>query len=414
MVDSSVKALGRVVKNLDADKWHSILLGKRVFVREWKYTKTGEHGYGLGPYHNGNSCSACHFRDGRGASAQETEPLLTIKLALPVVNGSSTGLPYYGTQFHRYAEGGLLIKGKIELKYEDTLFELGNFSSSLRRPIISYRELKNGPLPNNAVSSARIPGSLVGLGLLEVIPQQSILHNADPHDRNQDEISGRANWIRVAGGGRKLGRFGWKAAQPTIAHQVATALNEDMGIRSTLSPKSSCAENDLACSASDKAEEIKHEDFQNLITYVRLLAVPKRRGLNDPIVQRGKTLFYQIGCPQCHTPKFKTSATGPHPELLNQVIYPYTDLLLHDMGNELADNYAEQSARGSEWRTPPLWGLGLLRKIHGSLFLLHDGRAQSVQQAVLWHGGEAAHIRSRFALLSKTDRQALEKFVESL
>jgi CxxC motif-containing protein (DUF1111 family) len=260
-----------------------------------------------------------------------------------------------------------------------------------------------------------MPGALTGLGLLEAIPAEEIVAGEDPDDRDGDGVSGRANWVPdVRSGARALGRFGWKAAQPSVEQQIATAFREDMGLTSWLRPETSCTPAQGDCSGRDRGEEVPAHELAVLTTYVRLLGVPAPRAMPGSLRDRGRQLFTRTGCAACHTPRHHTAARAAFPELATQVIFPYTDLLVHDMGDGLADGLAESEARGSEWRTPPLWGLGLLPIIHGRLRLLHDGRARSVEEAILWHGGEAAKAQRSYAALSPADRQTLVSFVESL
>jgi CxxC motif-containing protein (DUF1111 family) len=265
--------------------------------------------------------------------------------------------------------------------------------------------------------SPRIPAQVFGLGLLEAIPEEAILALADAEDRDGDGVSGRPNRVISARTGKaELGRFGWKANQPSLEQQVASAFSEDLGLTSPLKPGSNCTAKQASCLAQAPAQSpaVSEHELERTTLYLRLLAVPARRGVAEPAVVKGEALFQQAGCATCHHASFKTGDVADVPELGNQTVRPYTDLLLHDLGPELADSRPDSEASGSEWRTPPLWGLGLLEVVSKQVRLLHDGRARGFEEAILWHGGEAAASRERFKALDKSEREALVAFLRSL
>jgi CxxC motif-containing protein (DUF1111 family) len=278
-------------------------------------------------------------------------------------------------------------------------------SVTLSRPTFTLT-MKSGATPR---FSARIARKVIGMGLLEAIDETTIVSHADPGDCDGDGISGRPSYVKdPASGVVRLGRFGWKAEKVSIEHQIAEALFDDMGVGTSLFPDSGKA-------------ELSKDDLARLVKYMRLVAVPGQRGHDDTRVQQGEQLFKTIGCSTCHVTDAVTSANHPFAELRNQDIKPYSDLLLHDMGPDLADDSGNPSPTdessapaASEWRTPPLWGNGLLAVINGHTGLLHDGRAAGVLEAVLWHGGEAEPTRQRVMKLSAADRDALVAFVMSL
>lgn len=238
----------------------------------------------------------------------------------------------------------------------------------------------------------RVPLAVFGLGLLEGVPDREILTSADPDDEDKDGVSGRAQRVRdPVTGSMVLGRFGWKASQPSLAAQSTAALENDLGVTN-----------------ADESE------ITALVGYLRALAVPAHRRSTEPTVRAGETLFVEIGCADCHRLRLTTGVVPGWPELSNQAISAYTDLLLHDMGADLADEIGEGVASGREWRTPPLWGLGLLHTVGGPVGLLHDGRAASVEEAILWHDGEAARARERFLTMPRTKREALIVFLSTL
>jgi len=265
---------------------------------------------------------------------------------------------------------------------------------------------------------------MIGLGLLEAIPEEQIMAHADPDDADGDGISGRPNrvWSQLHEK-EMLGRFGWKANVPTIIEQNAGAFSGDIGISTTLHPSGAgeCTERQTSCidapsGNSPKCQnvEVGDELFELMTFYTQNLAVPPRRYADDPEVLKGKALFHQTGCAQCHQPNFLTGDVPEQPHLSNQRIWPYTDMLLHDMGEGLADNRPDGKASGSEWRTPPLWGIGLTETVSDHTQFLHDGRARNLTEAILWHGGEGQAARDLFAALDKEDRDRLLAFVNSL
>jgi CxxC motif-containing protein (DUF1111 family) len=265
---------------------------------------------------------------------------------------------------------------------------------------------------------------MIGLGMLEAVPQEDLLALADPEDRNGDGISGKPNWVTdKADGQLKLGRFGWKAGAPSIRVQSASAFSGDIGISTPLvnRPYGDCTPSEVACLAMPNGEQADRgvsegpDPVLDLVTfYSQNLGVPRRRNIDDPAVLRGKQQFYGLGCISCHTPKFVTSRNAEGDAQKFQLIWPYTDLLLHDMGEGLADHRPEGAADGYEWRTPPLWGIGLTRTVSGHTLFLHDGRARNLTEAILWHGGEAENAKAAFANLSESSRNDLLAFLESL
>jgi CxxC motif-containing protein (DUF1111 family) len=268
-------------------------------------------------------------------------------------------------------------------------------------------------LPPGVLFSPRVAPAVFGLGLLEAVPEGQIVSRADPRDRNRDGISGRANYVWDAVKGRKaLGRFGWKANVPNLIQQTAGAYNGDMGVTSDLFPAESCEGQFPGCESHPV--EIEAGVVADVALYTQTLAVPARRDLDDPVTRRGESVFYAVGCNGCHTPTLRTGRLRGVPEVSNQVIHAYTDLLVHDMGPGLADDRPDFQASGREWRTPPLWGIGLVETVNGHTNFLHDGRARTLLEAVLWHGGEARTARYKVTRLRQQDRDALIAFLESL
>jgi CxxC motif-containing protein (DUF1111 family) len=413
-------------------------VGNGVFRKIWvsapASTKSSD---GLGPIFNARSCQTCHIKDGRGHPPLGDEEAVSMFLRLSIPGAplppdkAKFGLlsdaqpePTYGTQLQNFSIQGIPAEGKMRIAYEEFAVKLkGGENVRLRKPTYSITDLGYGPLAPDVQTSPRVAPPMIGLGLIEAIPADAILARADPDDEDGDGISGRPNWVREKGEPVLLGRFGWKAGNAVIAQQAAEAFAGDMGISSPLVKKASgdCTDKQGICMEApngntppETGAEINKELFDLVVFYSQNLAAPARRTPKAAPVLRGKALFAQAGCASCHRPSFTTDEAPDNPHLSGQTIFPYTDLLLHDMGEGLADNRPEREANGREWRTAPLWGVGLTQTVNGHTLLLHDGRARSVQEAILWHGGEAERARDAFAALPKADRAALLAFVNSL
>jgi CxxC motif-containing protein (DUF1111 family) len=320
---------------------------------------------------------------------------------------------------------GLKSEGRLDTKYTEVPQKLaGGEVVNLRKPSYKIVDLGYGPMRPDTMISPRVAPQMIGLGLLEAIPEDQILALADLDDENKDGIAGKPNrvWSREDKE-VMLGRFGWKAGVPTIRQQSAEAAAGDIGLSTTLMPFPSgdCTDAEKDCmsapngnSANYQNVELGDDLFNLVVFYSHNLAVPQRRNADNPEVLKGKALFHEAGCASCHHPSFVTGELKSQPHLSNQKIWPYTDMLLHDMGEGLADNRPEGAASGSQWRTAPLWGIGLTEKVNGHTLFLHDGRARNIKEAILWHGGEAQKSRDAFAKLSKEDRERLIAFVNSL
>lgn len=381
---------------------------------------------GLGPLFNANGCQNCHIKDGRGhppLNADDDAVSMLIRLSIPNLahgNLTQTGVvpePNYGGQLQDQAIPGAKPEARIAIEWQYSKIALADGTQvELRAPQINLENLAYGPMHEQVMMSMRIAPPMIGLGLLENLSEDSILANADPDDADGDGISGRANWVwDIAEQRTALGRFGWKAGQPSLSQQNASAFAGDIGITSQLKPATDCTPSQhcqrFANGGEFEAEQntLKFVDF-----YTRHLAVPKRRNIDTRAVQYGKTIFNSIECAACHVSGQTTALNQDLPALSQQRIYPYTDMLLHDMGEGLADHRPEFAASGSEWRTPPLWGLGYTEEVGGQAFYLHDGRARTLEEAILWHGGEALTSRNAYMALPSAQRAALIKFLESL
>ncbi|MFV0360768.1 di-heme oxidoredictase family protein [Tropicimonas sp.] len=393
---------------------------------------------GLGPLYNARACDSCHIGDGRGhapAGPADTGVSLVLKLSVPDALSALTAHaltrlgaapePIYGTQLQDRSVAGVPAEGRVATRWTEVPVELGDATAvTLRAPSFSIADAAYGPLHPQARVAARIAPPMIGLGLLEAIPEADILARADPGDADGDGISGRPNRVwSLEYRQWMLGRFGWKAGQPTVAQQSSDAFFNDIGISTPLHAASwgNCTASQTACRAAPHGTtgngeglEIPAAGFDLVAYYARNLAVPARRDVDTADTLHGKRIFHDIGCAACHVPKFVTHRLSDRPEQSFQLVWPYSDLLLHDMGDGLADERAEFAASGREWRTPPLWGIGLAQRVSPEAGFLHDGRARTLLEAVLWHGGEAEPAREAARNLPQEDRAALIAFLNSL
>jgi CxxC motif-containing protein (DUF1111 family) len=375
---------------------------------------------GLGPVFDNVSCEGCHLGDGRGRPPLPGEAFSSMLFRSSVTGTDANGGPLgitggFGGQLQMRAVGEYQPDITAAFYYTPVSGTLGDGTSfELQEPHYTLTGLYPG-LPAIFLFSPRVAPVVFGLGLLEAVPDIFLLARSDPRDFNRDGISGRVNIVYDAVHRRRaIGRFGWKANTPNLLQQSAGAYNGDMGVTSDLFPGESCAGRTEATCNTSHAPEVNAEVVANTAFYTQTLAVPARRNLNDPTNRRGEVIFYASGCDGCHTPTLRTGVLRGVPEVSNQVIHPYTDLLVHDMGPGLADGRPDFQASGSEWRTPPLWGIGLVETVNGHTRFLHDGRARSLLEAVLWHGGEATKARDRVKALPQRDRDALIAFLNSL
>ncbi|WP_311882856.1 MULTISPECIES: di-heme oxidoredictase family protein [unclassified Pseudomonas] len=388
---------------------------------------------GLGPLFNTNACQNCHIKDGRGhpptPDAANAVSML-VRLSIPdapeyvrlIEQVGVVPEPVYGGQFQDMAVPGVAPEGKVRVDYTPVPVRFKDGTEvELRKPVLQITQLGYGPMHPDTRFSARVAPPMIGLGLLEAIPEEAILANAAAQAKAKNGIHGRPNQVwDDALQKTVMGRFGWKAGQPNLNQQNVHAFSGDMGLTTSLRPFDDCTDAQTACKQApngngpDGEPEVSDNILRLVLFYSRNLAVPARRGINDEQVLAGKNLFFQAGCDSCHTPKYTTAANAAEPELANQVIRPYSDLLLHDMGDGLADNRTEFQASGRDWRTPPLWGIGLTQAVSGHTQFLHDGRARNLLEAVLWHGGEAQAAQQQVLSFNAEQRAALLAFLNSL
>ncbi len=422
--DATRAAFSLPAANLHAERRDQFFVGNAVFNRGWVSAVASVADFdGLGPLFNAVGCSGCHFKDGRGRPPERVDEAflsMLIRLSVPGrgPHGEPVDEPSYGGQLQGEAILGVPAEGFARVSYEEITGAFADGSPySLRKPTYLVDRLAYGPLAPDAMMSPRAAPFLIGLGLLEAIPEPTILRHADPDDRDGDGISGRPNQVWDVERGRiVVGRFGWKANQPSLRQQNAGAFNGDMGITSSLFPTEGCTAGQRACAeaATGPTPQLSEPLLGDVAFYTATLAVPARRDVGDSVVRRGWSIFESSGCARCHLPTFETGSVDGFPELSRQVIHPYTDLLLHDMGPQLTDDRPDFDASGTEWRTPPLWGIGLVQTVNRHTLLLHDGRAQGFAEAILWHGGEAERARDTFRSMPRADREALVRFLESL
>jgi len=433
-------AFSRPATNMSFEDRLNFMVGNGFFKRLWVTAPSSTASSdGLGPLYNARACQRCHIKDGRGHPPLGNWPddnaiSMFLRLSVPPATPEEEALlaehrqnvipdPVYGSQLQDFAIPGLDAEGRMVIEYEEFDVTLDDGTVvSLRQPSYSIAKPGYGPVSEDIMMSPRVAPQMIGLGLLEAIAVDDILAHADPDDTDGDGISGRANIVwSEALGEPAIGRFGWKAGEPFLDQQNAHAFTADVGLATPVSPFlwGDCTPGQKACinaphGADEDGLEATAGIMEKILFYTRNLAVPGRRDVDKPMVLEGKRLFYEAGCIGCHIPKFITPVIDGQPEQSRQLIWPYTDLLLHDMGEGLADGRPEGLASGTEWRTPPLWGIGLTETVVSHTYFLHDGRARNLTEAILWHGGEAQGSRDHFAAMSAEERDSLIALLESL
>ncbi|GAA6142244.1 di-heme oxidoredictase family protein [Hydrogenophaga sp. 5NK40-0174] len=439
--------------NLTDPERTRFVIGNSFFKRNWVEAPASTTARdGLGPHFIARSCGGCHGMDGRGEPPEWDKTIgpepdktvsLLIRLSLPGKPAAHAGVvpePRYGDQFNNAGIQGVQPEGHVEIHRSSIERQFADGTRvTLSKPEYRLTNLAYGPMHENVLISPRIAPHLAGLGLIEAIDEQDILTNAREQYAANGPIKGMPNRVWDAFAKKEvIGRFGWKANTGTIAHQSAGAFLGDMGITTSVFHQEACTSHQTDClkaphgggrtkgkngivparDAKASRPEIDDKTLGDVIFYTSTLAPAARRKPEDPQVLRGQALFHQAQCAVCHRPSYQTTGTLfprlTSPAVKNQTIWPYTDLLLHDMGEDLADGRPDFLASGRQWKTPPLWGIGLIRAVNGHQRLMHDGRANGVLEAVLWHGGEAEASRQMVEQFTDADRQALVAFVESL
>jgi len=407
--------------NMNFERQLRFSVGNRLFTREWvSASPSSQNNGGIGPLFNARSCQACHFKDGRGhlpSSSNENAISLILKL-----DNAGSADKVYGAQLQDFSVQGVKPEGQVVVKYNYKNVELADGSIvELRRPLFSIESLGYGDLESGTKLLPRVAPQMIGLGLLEAIAEKDILSSVDANDSDDDGVIGRARFVNF-NGKKKLGRFGWKSGAVSVEHQTQLALLNDMGFSSPgfSIDHGDCTRNQEECLdfvskyGRNGSEEMSQELLDEMTFYARNLAVPERREYERKDVLAGKKLFYEAGCTSCHKPKFITPVDKINLEQSRQLIWPYTDLLMHDMGNDLADPSSNDGEFAKFWRTPPLWGIGLTAVVNREYGFLHDGRARNVLEAILWHGGEASQSKQAIIRMTSDQRRKLLLFVNSL
>lgn len=427
--DLSVQAFSHPLSGIRGATRREFTVGNSFFQGVWVQAPSStDLRDGLGPVYNAVACASCHFKDGRGRGLPESDGKVDIsllfRLKVKEEGGKTKDHPEYGGQFNPIGLDNVPGEGDAYVKFQKVT---GKYDSGetyeLVVPEYSFVNLAYGKFGDKTIFSPRVGPQMIGLGLIENIKEEDILKNIKDQASNKDGVSGRANYVySLVYQKMMLGRFGWKAAQPSLLEQNAAAFHGDIGITSYLHPTEDCTYVQLECKNHQTNEDISADLLNKVTIYTQTLAVPVSRILGDESALRGKAIFSKISCTTCHVAHYKTGSNSDIEVLNNQDIYPYSDFLLHDMGDALSDDKKESRAEYAfeglattrEFRTPPLWGLGLVKIVNGHTRLMHDGRARDVEEAILWHGGEATKSKEAFKKLTKQDREDVVKFVNSL
>jgi CxxC motif-containing protein (DUF1111 family) len=407
---------------LSADQLAQFLEGSKGFAQHWVVAPSILGLWGRGPTSNAEACTDCHENGGRGRppeDASERMHSMLVRLSIPGADPHGGPNPHrvYGDQLQNEGIlGRVPPEGDPRLRWEIRSVTLADGEIvQLRAPALDLQKLSFGPLAPDVMTSARVAPALVGVGLLDAVSEDTI--RALAAGEQAQGLNGRPNVVwDVINGREALGRFGYKANQPGVEQQIVAAYHADLGVTSRWFPEENCTAAQLECLAEPPGghPELPEAFLDPVLLYARALAVPARRDVGDALVKRGEALFAFARCDGCHSPTLATGDYPALPALSRQTIHPYTDLLLHDMGEGLADGRPDFRAGPRDWRTAPLWGLGLSRSVNGNESLLHDGRARNLTEAILWHGGEAQSSREAFRLMPKPDREALLAFLSSL
>lgn len=428
--------------NMSFERRLDFKLGEALFQRLWVTAPTRTKAAdGLGPLFNSRACSGCHIRNGRGHPVDENDSeagatSMLLRLSIPPqtteqlrdhLDGKLATIPdpVYGGQFQDFSVPGIKAEGRVKVTYKTTdVLLAGGETVTLRNPTYEMTDLAYGPLHLDIMVSPRLAPPMIGLGLLEAIPDSTLMAASDPQDDDGDGISGRFNQVwDISKSEMAIGRFGWKAGMPTLDQQNQNAFQFDIGLSTPLYPNASgdctTAQTDCITAPDGNDDEFEGLEVHSVMTdlvlyYARNIAPPARTNANDEDVLAGEKIFAAAGCASCHTPRYALPERADMPEQSGQVIWPYTDLLLHDMGDGLADHRPEAQASGTEWRTPPLWCIGRAQEIDPRAGFLHDGRARTILEAILWHGGEAKSARDAVTRMPPSERSQLLAFLKSL
>lgn len=421
--NTSRRAFSQPMAALDSEQdFVQFSSGRSLFEQMWVIAPSQTDDIdGLGPLYNSLSCLQCHPSNGRGrapATADEKMRSMLVRLSIPGDNPFyAEPHPVYGSQLQENAIPGVAAEGLASITYQYFSITLtGGEVVTLRQPTISLTNPGYGDF-GDILTSARIGPALIGMGLIDLIDDQQIIDWQDPDDTDGDGISGRVNWVEdKLSQQQRIGRFGYKANIATLTEQITSAFQADLGITSSLFPNENCSPAQHACqqAISGGQPELSVEQVQKVVFYLQFLAIPAPRNEHDEIVREGKLIFEQTGCAACHRPQIRTQKNVQPALFANRLISPYSDFLLHDMGEGLADKRPDNGATGREWKTAPLWGIGLATNIRDDIGYLHDGRARNLLEAILWHGGEAQNSRDAVVNMQAADRHSLLQFLQSL
>ncbi|PCJ35945.1 MAG: thiol oxidoreductase [Cellvibrionales bacterium] len=427
--DRSARALSHVQAGLDDDSLDQSALGRSFFTIPWVEAPSATTARdGLGPLFNANSCASCHKNNGGGAAStlggKSLSRSIVIKLAQRVdalsnqtnLNAGFKPDPVYGGQLAINGTSDVPFEGQVAVTIDSRIFTYPDGRQvTLTKPLFRISQLNYGPLSETTTLQPRRSPALIGMGLVDAIPDTQLIQRQDEHDQNNDGISGRASWVfSVEEKKLKLGRFGWKASTTSVNEQVANAAHNDMGLTNPLFPDENCTAAQTACNRAYKSGgfDIPEQRLKAVSFYLRHLRVPVSQSVAQ---EEGGQLFLSTGCQACHQTAYTTDK--------GVEVNPYSDFLLHDMGDDLADDSGftgssltgtDRQVQGAEWRTAPLWGLGLAKTLNPQAGYLHDGRATTIEQAILWHDGEALKAKNRFTQLNKKERDLLLSFLDVL
>ena len=411
-------------KNLSFEQRQDFLIGNAFFRKVWIASPSSTTSSdGLGPLYNARACQSCHIKDGRGHLPKDEKPLSAVLKVGNYKNKSLFPNKIYGKQIQFFAIPGLFSESNLNINFLESNFRK-NFlrESFLKYPSYELSNLKYGELKKNTSLSMRVSPQVIGVGLLEAIEESDILAKQDINDEDNDGVSGVARIVNDEKGNKKIGRFGIRASTPNLFTQTGVAFMHDMGLSNSVGTDAygDCTKKQSECykfsTGINKKDlyEVNDEVMTKIVFYLSSLSPPKRRNVSEKDVLLGKKIFYESKCTSCHTPKYVTSKNAKHDFLKYQLIWPYTDLLLHDMGDELADKDINGNITNKEWKTPPLWGLGYAKEVNSRATFLHDGRAKTILEAVMWHSGEAKDSLDLLLANYKDDLDKLEKFLKSL
>jgi CxxC motif-containing protein (DUF1111 family) len=420
-VEPDREAFSRPLPALDETQREPFFRGRSLFRQSWVIAPAQDKAVsGLGPLYNRLACISCHGKNGRGRAPDgpdERMLSMLVRLSVPGRNphGGPRPHPAYGDQLNEEGIPGVPGEGRASLHWVEHTERLADGEIvRLRAPRLSFHQLGYGPLAS-VLTSPRVGQQVIGLGLLGAVPAADLERFA--RETKPDGVRGKVNrvWNPET---RQLeaGRFGHKANMPSLRAQIAGAFLGDIGITSALFPQENCTAAQHACQQAPSADapELSPRQLDDVAFYLAHLAVPPQRNAEEPQVMRGEQQFARIGCAVCHRPELKTATDAKFPLLAGRTFQPHTDLLLHDMGKGLEDGRPDYLASGRQWRTAPLWGIGLTETISEHTQFLHDGRARNLLEAVMWHDGEAAAARRRFARLPLQEREDLQAFLRSL